>query len=339
MNIRIGTDADAIDREQWERFVYDHPQGNVFQSPQMFAAYGAAKNYKPVVVTCHEGENITGILLAVVQHEYKGFLGALSARSIIWGGPLVKDNDTHILAAILKEYDRVIKKKAIYTQVRNIFNMDWAKNVMETPGYIYEAHLNILIDLEKSEEQLWNGIHSKRRNEIRRAAKEGTCCTDLTEVDALEKCWPILCDVYQRARLPLPDISLFKGLLENKPESSCLKIFAAQNNGKIVGTLLALCWRERVLDWYAGAYQESLPKYPNDVLPWEAMLWAKRNGYKTFDFGGAGKPGIVYGVRDFKLKFGGELMDFGRFQKIHRPVLMKIATTGFKIWRWVKGMR
>lgn len=179
----------------------------------------------------------------------------------------------------------------------------------------------------------------KRKNEIRRASKEGTGFTVFTDVDSLEKCWLILSDVYRRARLPLPDISLFKGLLNCKDESSHLKIFAARNNGKIIGTLLALCWRDRVLDWYAGAFQEYLPKYPNDLLPWEAMLWAKRNGYKTFDFGGAGKPGVPYGVRDFKLKFGGELVNFGRFQKIHQPIMMKIASTGFKMWRFAKKMR
>lgn len=333
MNLRIVTDAHEIDCEQWEQFVFDHPQGNAFQTPQIYAAYSATKNYQPIVVACCEAESLVGILLAVVQREYQGLMGKLSARSIIWGGPLVKDNDTHILAAILKDYDRVIKKKAIYTQVRNIFNIDWAKNDMEKPGYIYEDHLNLLIDLEKSEEQLWNGIHSKRRNEIRRAVREGTSFTDLTDVDTLKKSWPILRDVYQRARLPLPDISLFIRLLENKTERSCLKIFAAKNNGEIIGTLLALCWRDRVLDWYAGAYQKSLSKYPNDLLPWETILWAKKNNYKIFDFGGAGKPGVPYGVRDFKMKFGGELVNFGRFQKIHQPLTMKVARTAFWAWR------
>lgn len=339
MNLKIVTNADAIDRKEWERFVHDHPQGNVFQTPQMHAAYSAAKNYKPIVLACYDGDSLAGILLAVVQKEYKGLLGKLSARSIIWGGPLVKNNDGHVLEAIMKEYERGIKKHAIYTQVRNIFAAGWAKNDLAKLGYVYEDHLNILIDLGKSEEQLWKDVHSKRKNEIRRAEKEGTSFSVSTNVDSLEKCWPILNSVYQRARLPLPDISLFKGLLETKDGSSYLKIFAAQNNGKIIGTLLALCWRDRVLNWYAGAYQENLSKYPNDLLPWEAMLWAKRNSCKTFDFGGAGKPGVPYGVRDFKMKFGGESVNFGRFQKIHRPILMKIASTGFRVWRFAKGIR
>jgi lipid II:glycine glycyltransferase (peptidoglycan interpeptide bridge formation enzyme) len=336
MNFRIVTDAAVIDRDQWERFVYEHPQGNVFQTHQMYTAYGATKNYQPIVVAGYEGDSLMGILLAVVQKEYQGLLGKLSARSIIWGGPLVRNNDSCVLEAIMNEYDQTIKGQAIYTQIRNIFPREWERKLLPKLGYKYEDHLDILIDLKKSEEELWKEVHSKRKNEIRRAGKEGTSFTVFSDVASLEKCWPILSDVYQRARLPLPDISLFQGLLNWKDGSAHLKIFAARNNEKIIGTLLALCWRDRVLDWYAGAYQEYLPKYPNDLLPWEAILWAKRNGYKTFDFGGAGKPGIPYGVRDFKLKFGGELVNLGRFQKTHKPIIMNIAKLGFRLWQLFK---
>jgi len=332
-NYRIITDAQAIDHAQWEQFVFDHPQGNVFQTPQMYAAYAAAKNYQPIVVACYEADSLAGVLLAVIQKEYKGVLGKLSARSVIWGGPLVRNHDCQLLEAILQEYDRVSKGKAIFSQVRNIFNMDWSKNALTKHGYIYEDHLNILIDLEESEEQLWKNIHSKRKNEIRRAEKDGTSFEVLNDADSLEACWPILENVYQRARLPLPDFSLFKELLNGKNGKSPLKVFAAMHNGKIIGALLALCWRERVLDWYAGAYQDCLAKYPNDLLPWGAMLWGKKNGYKTFDFGGAGKPGVPYGVRDFKLKFGGELVNLGRFNKTYKPLTMKIAKIGFRFWQ------
>lgn len=336
MDIRIVTEVGAIDIKEWDRFVHEHPQGNVFQTPQMHAAYGATKNYQPIIVAGFEGRSLAGILLAVVQKEYKGLLGKLSARSIIWGGPLVRNNDIHILDAILAGYERAIKNLAIYTQIRNIYMMAWAYDHFQKRGYDFEDHLNILVDLNKSEEQLWKEVHSKRKNEIRRAEKEGTDSVILTDVASFEKCWPILRDVYRRARLPLPDRSLFKGLLEGENGSSCLQIFAAKNNGEIIGTLFALCWKERVLDWYAGAYRQCLSKYPNDLLPWKAILWAKRNGYRTFDFGGAGKPGVPYGVRDFKRKFGGELVRFGRFHKTHKPMAMAVAKLGLRLWQLLR---
>lgn len=336
MNLRITSEIADIDRKQWEDFVWDHPQGNVFQTPQMYATYYATKNYMPILVACYDDDSLAGILLAVVQREHSGILGKFSARAIIFGGPLVKDNDVNILEELMVKYDQKVKKIAIYTQIRNLYSMEPIKKCLQKLGYKYENHLNIIIDLKKSEEVLWKEVHSKRKNEIRRAAKEGTCFTELSDGSAVEKSWPILNEVYRQAKLPLPDISLFQNMLATGGAETPLKIFAALSEGRCIGVMLVLCWRERVIDWYAGSFQKDLSKYPNDLLPWEVICWAKKNGYDVFDFGGAGKPDVPYGVRDFKLKFGGELVGFGRFEKIHKKNIMKMALVGFRLWQILK---
>ena len=116
MNYRIVTDALAIDPGQWERFVFEHPMGNVFQTPQMYVAYKATKNYQPMVVACYDKDSLAGILLAVVQKEYAGILGKLSARSIIWGGPLVRENNPDILNLLMDAYDKRVEAVAVYSQ-------------------------------------------------------------------------------------------------------------------------------------------------------------------------------------------------------------------------------
>jgi len=45
---------------------------------------------------------------------------------------------------------------------------------------------------------------------------------------------------------------------------------------------------------------------------------------------GAGKPDEGYGVRDFKAKFGGELVEHGRFIHINQPVLYTIGKQAVK---------
>ena len=66
------------------------------------------------------------------------------------------------------------------------------------------------------------------------------------------------------------------------------------------------------------------------------MNWGIETGCHTFDFGGAGKPGVSYGVKDYKLKFGGELVNFGRFRKIYKPGIYNLASRGFKFWQKIK---
>ncbi|MEA2015876.1 MAG: hypothetical protein U9O59_04115 [Actinomycetota bacterium] len=84
-----------LDKKKWSDFVYNHPHGNVFQTPEIYEVYENTKKYEPVFVAAiDEKGEILGILLAVIQKEYSGFLGNFTARSIIQGGPLIKDDDS-----------------------------------------------------------------------------------------------------------------------------------------------------------------------------------------------------------------------------------------------------
>lgn len=44
-NLRITT---TLNSSQWSSFVYNHPNGNVFQTPEMYEVYKNTKNYEPV---------------------------------------------------------------------------------------------------------------------------------------------------------------------------------------------------------------------------------------------------------------------------------------------------
>jgi hypothetical protein len=70
---------------------------------------------------------------------------------------------------------------------------------------------------------------------------------------------------------------------------------------------------------------------PNDFLMWNVICWAHRNGYKYFDFGGGGKQGVPYGVRDYKMKYGCEIEDYGRYIYTHRPLAYKAGKLGVKM--------
>ena len=51
----------------------------------------------------------------------------------------------------------------------------------------------------------------------------------------------------------------------------------------------------------------------------------REQGFDLFDFGGAGRPDEHYGPREFKAKFGGELVDFGRDVLVHTPMRLRLS--------------
>ena len=70
---------------------------------------------------------------------------------------------------------------------------------------------------------------------------------------------------------------------------------------------------------------------------WNAIVWAKEKGFQVFDFGGGGEPGVAYGVRDYKMKYGCEIYDYGRMLYTHRPITYHCAQWAYKFYHKIKG--
>ena len=339
MEFKIIKEIGKLDKNKWSEFAYNHPHGNIFQTPEMYEVYQNTKNYEPVfLAVVNNRDEILGTLLAVIQKEYFGILGNFTARSIIQGSPLIKNDDPDILDFILKEYNEIIKKKAIYSQFRNFRDWGASKEIFIKNGFEYEDHLDIIFDLNKSEDELLNEMSRNRKKGIRQSYKKGISINkiNLTNEEMFTKSYNTILDVYNRVKIPMPDVSFFKNAIYELHDKNIILALGAFVGDELIGVRIALCYKNMVYDWYAGAKDEYLNYRPNDILPWEIIKWGVNNGYEIFDFGGAGKPGVPYGVRDYKLKFGGELVNFGRFEKVHNKFLMNVGKVGFKIYQMIK---
>lgn len=333
--ISVLAEPHRIDLDELENYVLGHPHRSFFQSSEAFRFFSAVKNHEPVLLVAKRGQEIVGTLQAVVIADWSGSKGYFTKRAICWGGPLVSGDDPEVFTIILEEFDKIIARKALYSQFRNLFDMGTSRDHFEAAGWHYEEHLDIIVDLTLPEDQLWSAVHTKRRNEIRRAQREGTEFRVIENKNELTQVYDILREVYSRARLPLPALEFFRTAYDVLSPHN-LNVFLAVLKGEPIGTMLALTYDDTIYDWYAGSYQRYYAKYPNDLIPWQVFLWGKRNGYKKFDFGGAGKPNVSYGVRDYKKKFGGTLVNYGRFEKIHKPLLYRTAKVGFHVYQKIR---
>lgn len=332
----LSSEYRAFDKRKWVDFLNSHPSGNIFHSPEIVDLYNSTLKREPIVIACfNELKEFSGILVAEVQKEYSGLLGILTARAIVMGGPLVKDNNPEVALLLLKEFDTICRKKVVFSQFRNLWETNEINSAFLSLNYIFEEHLNFIFDLTKSEDILWSNIHPTRRKQINRGLKRELIPSiqdELTSED-FDKCIEILNMVYKDAKLPCPSKEYFDNAYRVLSKPGYLKMAVVKFEQHIVGFRFFLCYGNLLYDWYAGSLAEHHDKYPNDILPWEVIRWGVENKYKIFDFGGAGKPNIPYGVRDYKLKFGGHLVNFGRFEKIHKPFIYLIAKAGFSIWK------
>ncbi len=334
--MNVITDFNKIDRLRWQQFIDKYPLYPFFQTPEMFEVYRETENAEPVVIAIENEFEMLGVLIAVIQKESPA-LAIFTSRSVIIGGPVITDNSTDVLDKILTEYSNQIKKKAIYSQFRN-FKV-WSSEevqVFKKNGFSYEQHLDIIHDLRLSPDSQLMKMHAGRRKNIRRAEKINLVFREATDLDEFMHSFQLVVDTYKKIKLPLPPKLFFRKIYKNFYAKGFLKIFVVENENEIIAIRMVLCFSNLIYDWYAGSDENHLDKYPNDYLPWKIMEWGHLNNYKYFDFGGAGKPDQKYGVRDYKLKFGGQLVEYGRFILVHKPFLMKLGTWGLKLYQKIK---
>nr|HPN23204.1 peptidoglycan bridge formation glycyltransferase FemA/FemB family protein [Tenuifilaceae bacterium] len=77
-------------------------------------------------------------------------------------------------------------------------------------------------------------------------------------------------------------------------------------------------------------------QYPSVMATWAAIEYAYLNKIHFFDFMGAGQPDENYGVREFKARFGGNEVNYGRFINILNPFLYNLGKIGLNILKLLK---
>ena len=329
--------TDSPNVKQWGEFVYNHPHGNIFQTPEMAEVYKRTKNYEPITLAAVDSntEEILAVLQAVVIKEMDGILGSFSARSVIQGGPIFieDENGIKVLKLLMEHYNKVAQKKVIYTQIRTMWDTSSISSFLDDMDYKYEEHLNFLIDLNRPEEEIWRNLKRDKKRGVTNARKRGIIIEDVRDKNILQTFYTIIKETYKNARVPLANISLFESAFDILVQKDMAKFYLAKYEDTFIGARLATTYKNVVFDWYAGALSDYLSLSINEALVWHILKERANNGYLTFDFGGAGNPDEEYGVREFKRQFGGEMVNFGRYVKIHSPIKMKIAEKGFKIYR------
>ena len=337
MSYTVITDINKIDRRDWDLFVQEHPNGTVFQSSETYFLFKNAQNFEPVPVLVSDDKGIKGVLLAVIIKEYSSKIGFFTSRTVIYGGPLIDPSIkdiSRVLDLLLKELIKKVKNKSIFIQFRNFF--EWSeeyKDVFTQNGFQYLDRLNFLVDT--STEQLVKKRMSKSKlRQIRKGLEAGAEIIEPENIEQVREFYNILYYLYKyRVKKPLPKWSFFESFYQQSKENKLGIIRLIKYDNKIIGGILSPVFPGKVIyEWYVcGLDLEYKHVYPSILATWAAIDYALKNNIRTFDFMGVGVPDKDYGVRDFKAKFGGEQVNYGRFGRINNKFLYAITEIGFNL--------
>lgn len=177
-------------------------------------------------------------------------------------------------------------------------------------GFLKKTSYTLMIDLSRTDEEIFDTFHSKYKNEIRRAIKEN-----------------ILFEVAEREELEFfresyNGFAKSRGLTlitKEKLESYGENIFLTKTlyQGKILNYHFHIIDDKNVrLQYSIDIAQEDVERkiygWSNKFLHYKDMCKLKEKGYKKYDFGGIAKgtsDKTLEGINNFKMKFGGELIE------------------------------
>lgn len=322
-----------ISRSAWNELLLNSSFPTPFQTAEFYDYFNSIPGYVAIALTIENSGKLCSLVVATLQKE-KGIKGYFSKRAIIYGGPVFLEKEYVTLHPLLKELNRRLQAKAIYLETRNFHDYGNYKQVFEEYGWHYEPYLNFRLNCT-SHEVAWNLLNTNRKRQINKALKSGVSIKEAASMADVKEFYDILKNLYDtRIKKPLPSIAFF----ENFFNSNIGKYLLIQFKDKIVGGIMCpMLDGKAIYEFYiCGLDTEYKEASPSVMATWAAIEFGYKNGFQYFDFMGAGKPDESYGVREFKEKFGGELVEYGRFIKINNILLYRLGMLALNIMKRLK---
>lgn len=329
--IKVYTSYKDINYDVWSDLVQSSSVASWFQTPEAYRFFDSLSFLEAFCIAVESDGVLKGIVVGYIQKDGGKFKQFFSRRAIITGGPLLSSDISDAeLAELLNALKSCLRKRSIYIETRNFNDYSPWQRVFEACGFAYEPHYDIWVDTSNIDVVNEN-LGKSRKRDIRVSLRDGATIVDQPTIEQVRAYYLILSDLYKnKVKTPLFPISFFEQLYQ-LPSSAFLLV---EYDGRIIGGTVCVGLQGKALYEMYACGKDGVHKtiFPSELATFAGLQYAVDHGCPCFDMMGAGRPDDGgYGVRDFKLKFGGKLVEHGRYKYISNPLLYKIGTIGVKL--------
>lgn len=322
-----------IDSVAWSELVETSSVTSWFQTQDAFAFFDSLSFLEAFAYAEEVEGQLKGVVVGYVQKDGGKIKRFFSKRAIVLGGLLLADDiNEEELAFLLCGLRERVRKKAIFLEFRNFNDYSHWKAVFEQCGYQYLPHYDIHVDTT-SMEVVDEHLGKSRKRDIRVSMRDGAVMITYPTLSQVHEYYDILKSLYEtKVKTPLFPLEFFERLYTVDSAAFLL----VEYDGKIVGGTVCVGLHGVALYEMYACGEDGVHKtiFPSEMATYAGLQYAAENDYPRFDMMGAGKPDDGgYGVRDFKLKFGGELLELGRYMYVCKPLLFQIGKMGVRIMK------
>lgn len=326
-------EGENIDSEAWADLVNRSPVVTWFQTREAYTFFASLSFLQAFAYAVEVDGQLKGMVVGYLQKDGGKLKRFFSRRAIVFGGPLLDEAvSVEALAMLLQCLKERAGKDAIYIELRNFNDYSHWRSTFEKCGFRYEPHYDIHVDTSSIDVVLEH-LGKSRKRDVRVSMRNGTKVVEHPTMSQIHEYYGVLSNLYTtKVKAPLFPIEFF----ERFSELDAAVFLLVEFEGRIIGGTVCVGLPEVALYEMYACGEDGVHKniFPSEVATFAGLQYAAEHDYKKFDMMGAGKPDDGgYGVRDFKLKFGGDLLELGRFTHINKPFLYNIGKTGVSLMK------
>ncbi len=289
-----------MDRDEWESLLDSAPI-----PPGLFQRYDFARIDAPegvesrfLTVRTPEGRLVGGARVTIERR--------LPARHIeMAGGPALLpgfENDVRgALAKALEDLVLVVDSGLLhlapgYPWHLDDFGLHRSATPLET----------VIVDLSRTEEQLWRAVDHSVRQGVRKAKEHGLSVREVHDEAELEGICPLV-ERFGRFRdFAPPSRSRLLGTYRVFHPAGRAHVLVCESKAGPAGVAVILLANRRAELWIVASDPEFQRVQLTSLLDWEAFRFCQGRGATSLDFLGLPPAGSgLEGLRRFKLKWGG----------------------------------
>lgn len=296
---------EATEYDPWDKFVADSSQGTLFHKSYWLKASG--REFR--IYGYFKGEELFAGLPIVCSASRLGIKYASHPSLTPYLGVILKKSNVKYVTRISneKEISRTIARRI--KENFGAISFSFPPGPVDLQPFIWEGfsssvrytYILSLGDLER----VWGEMDDKRRNDIRRAEKDGIYVEDEANFEEL---FALVEKTFQRQRMEARFRAAafrYNGILEKKGQ--CRSFLARNKDGvPLAGVYIVWDWKRSY--YLLGGYDPERSHHGASALAmWAAICFTKEElGLNKFDFEGS----MIQPVEQFFRKFGGRLTPY-----------------------------
>jgi hypothetical protein len=204
------------------------------------------------------------------------------------------------------------------------------------PEPFAEPYRTILVDLTPPAETLRKRLNQKWRNQLNGAEKNGLAL-EVSDSDAAYCAFePLYAGMWARKQFESTvDVAEFGRMQALLSGTARLQTFLARSDGEVIGAAVCSLMGDNAIYLLGATNERARELKAAYFLQWQAMLWLKERGARSYDLGGIDADANP-GGHHFKSGFGGEAVNQLAAHG-HPGNLLSSGVARFAAWRRRSG--